>query len=86
MSVAGDLMKSMSVLAYKAEEGVLELRAVDYGSAWMTGVEVLDDDTFLGAEDSFNLFTMRKNSEAASDEDRSRLQVLPLASQYNFQW
>ena len=33
-------MKSMSLLAYKAEEGLLEQRATDYGSAWMTAVEV----------------------------------------------
>jgi DNA damage-binding protein 1 len=69
-------MKSMNLLVYKAEEGVLEERAMDYGSAWMTAVEILDDDTFLGAENSFNLFTMRKNSEAASDDDRGKLQVV----------
>lgn len=73
--IVGDLMKSMNLLVYKADEGALEQRAMDYGSAWMTGVEILDDDTFLGADDSFNLFTMRKNSEAASDDDRGRLQV-----------
>jgi len=69
-------MKSMNLLVYKAEEGVLEERAMDYGSAWMSAVEILDDDTYLGAENQFNLFTMRKNSDAASDEDRSKLQVI----------
>ena len=68
-------MKSMNLLVYKPEEGTLENRAQDYGSAWMTAVEILDDDTFLGAENSYNLFTVRKNSDAASDEDRRRLQV-----------
>jgi len=27
----------------------------------MTAVEILDDDTFLGAENSFNLFTCQKD-------------------------
>lgn len=68
-------MKSMNLLVYKPEEGSIESRAQDYGSAWMTAVEILDDDTYLGAENSYNLFTVRKNSDAASDEDRRRLQV-----------
>ena len=70
-------MKSMNLLVYKPEEGSLEVRAQDYGAAFMTAVEILDDDTFLGAENSYNLFTVRKNSDAASDEDRRRLQVQP---------
>lgn len=42
----------------------------------MTAVEILDDDTYLGAENSFNLFTVRKNSDAATDEERGRLEVV----------
>ncbi|GAB5037075.1 dna damage-binding protein 1a-like [Nannochloropsis oceanica] len=42
----------------------------------MTAVDMLDDDTFLGAEDHYNLFTVRKNSEAPSDEERYRLQTV----------
>ena len=75
LKYAGDLMKSMNLLVYKPEEGTIENRAQTYGSAWMTAVEILDDDTFLGAENSYNLFTVRKNSDAASDEDRRRLQA-----------
>lgn len=42
----------------------------------MTAVEILDDDVYLGAENNFNLFTVRKNSDAATDEERGRLEVL----------
>ena len=42
----------------------------------MTAVSFLDDDTFLGAENWYNLFTTRKNAEAATDEDRQRLEVV----------
>ncbi|KAL4189515.1 hypothetical protein AMTRI_Chr08g165760 [Amborella trichopoda] len=74
--VVGDLMKSISLLIYKHEEGAIEERARDYNASWMTAVEILDDDTYLGAENNFNLFTVRKNSDAATDEERGRLEVI----------
>ncbi|BBN08966.1 DNA damage-binding protein 1 [Marchantia polymorpha subsp. ruderalis] len=74
--VVGDLMKSISLLMYKPEEGAIEERARDYNANWMTAVEILDDDTYLGAENSFNLFTVRKNNDAATDEERGRLEVV----------
>lgn len=40
----------------------------------MTAVEIIDDDTFLGAENSFNLFACQKDSGSAADDDRSYLQ------------
>eukprot|EP00891_Asterochloris_glomerata_P001303 jgi/Astpho2/1303/fgenesh1_pm.00024_%23_4_t len=70
----GDVMKSIYLLLYNASEGVLELRAQDYASNWMSAVAILDDDTYLGAENGYNLFTVRKNSAAASDDDRRRLE------------
>lgn len=74
--VVGDLMKSISLLIYKPEESAIEERARDYNANWMTAVEILDDDIYLGAENSFNLFTVRKNSDAATDEERGRLEVV----------
>ncbi|GMN54597.1 hypothetical protein TIFTF001_023722 [Ficus carica] len=74
--VVGDLMKSISLLIYKHEEGAIEERARDYNANWMSAVEILDDDIYLGAENSFNIFTVRKNSEGATDEERGRLDVV----------
>ncbi|XP_047333166.1 DNA damage-binding protein 1-like [Impatiens glandulifera] len=74
--VVGDLMKSISLLIYKNEEGAIEECARDYNANWMSAVEILDDDVYLGAENNFNLFTVRKNSEGATDEERSRLEVV----------
>lgn len=54
-------------------EGRIEEIAHDYSPNWMTAVEILDDDTFLGAENSFNLFTCQKDSAATTDEERSTL-------------
>ncbi|KAF3778191.1 DNA damage-binding protein 1 [Nymphaea thermarum] len=74
--IVGDLMKSISLLIYKHEEGAIEECARDYGANWMTAVEILDDDIYLGAENNFNIFTVRKNMDAATDEERSRLEVV----------
>ncbi|KAG5515910.1 hypothetical protein RHGRI_036826 [Rhododendron griersonianum] len=74
--VVGDLMKSISLLIYKHEEGAIEERARDYNANWMSAVEILDDDIYLGGENNFNLFTVRKNSEGATDEERGRLEVV----------
>ncbi|KAL0918442.1 hypothetical protein M5K25_010451 [Dendrobium thyrsiflorum] len=74
--VVGDLMKSISLLLYKHEEGAIEERARDYNANWMTAVEILDDDVYLGAENNFNLFTVRRNSDGATDEERGRLEVV----------
>ena len=46
----------------------------DSNPNWMTAIEIVDDDIFLGAENSFNLFTCQKDSAATTDEDRQNLQ------------
>jgi DNA damage-binding protein 1 len=42
----------------------------------MSGAEIIDDDTFIGAENSFNIYTVQKDSAATTDEERSRLQLI----------
>ncbi len=58
--LVGDLMKSLSLLMYNKQQGgtgtgQLEARARDYDSKWMTAIEVLDDDTYIAADNSHNL-------------------------------
>uniref|UniRef100_A0A7S0WJG8 DNA damage-binding protein 1 n=1 Tax=Chlamydomonas leiostraca TaxID=1034604 RepID=A0A7S0WJG8_9CHLO len=74
--LVGDLMRSLSLLLFKQEEGALELRAQDYASNWCTAVAMLDDDTYLAAENAYNLFVVRKNLDATSDEERQRLELV----------
>ena len=40
----------------------------------MTALAVLDDDTFLGAENWYNIFTVQRNMDAPSEEERGRLE------------
>eukprot|EP00795_Rhopilema_esculentum_P011588 gene11587-21825_t len=71
--LVGDVMRSMVFLAYKPMEGRIEEIAHDYSPNWMSAVEIIDDDTFLGAENSYNLFTCQKDSAATSDDERNTL-------------
>ncbi|CAH0392029.1 unnamed protein product [Bemisia tabaci] len=68
--LVGDLMRSMTLIQYKTMEGSFEEIARDYNPNWMTAVEILDDDTFLGAENANNIFICQKDSAATTDEER----------------
>lgn len=35
--------------------------ARDFNPNWMSAIEILDDDNFLGAENAFNLFVCQKD-------------------------
>ena len=39
----------------------------------MTAIKMIDDDNFIGAENSDNLFFCQKNSASADDDERSTL-------------
>jgi DNA damage-binding protein 1 len=59
-------MKSISLLLYKSDGDTKQLTSIarDYDANWMTAVEILDDDTFIGAENSYNLFTGNGNDNS----------------------
>nr|XP_020647984.1 DNA damage-binding protein 1 isoform X3 [Pogona vitticeps] len=63
--LVGDLMRSVLLLAYKPMEGNFEEIARDFNPNWMSAVEILDDDNFLGAENAFNLFVCQKDRFSA---------------------
>uniref|UniRef100_A0A9L0SW12 Damage specific DNA binding protein 1 n=1 Tax=Equus caballus TaxID=9796 RepID=A0A9L0SW12_HORSE len=63
--LVGDLMRSVLI-------------ARDFNPNWMSAVEILDDDNFLGAENAFNLFVCQKDSAATTDEERQHLQEVGL--------
>uniref|UniRef100_A0A1B0DIH4 Uncharacterized protein n=1 Tax=Phlebotomus papatasi TaxID=29031 RepID=A0A1B0DIH4_PHLPP len=71
--LVGDLMRSLTLLQYKQMEGTFDEIARDFEPNWMTAIEILDDDTFLGAENSNNLFVCQKDSAATTDEEREQM-------------
>ena len=73
--LVGDLLRSVTLLQYKAADATLEEVARDFNSNYMRAVEVVgDDEHFLGADDSGNIFTVRRQSDAATDEMRSKME------------
>jgi len=71
--LVGDLIRSMAVLQYKTMEGSFEEISRSYDPNWMMAVEILDDDTFLGAENSANILVCQRDSGANNDEDRQKM-------------
>ncbi|KAM3330846.1 hypothetical protein ACQJBY_027138 [Aegilops geniculata] len=59
--LVGDMMRSLSLLIYKHEEGKIEEVARDLNTNWITAVEMLDDDIYIGADNCCNLFTVCKS-------------------------
>jgi len=66
-------MKSLQLLVYRDEK--IELYAKDFNPAWMTSTIMLDEQVFIGADSSYNMFSLKKFPESANDEERSRLEV-----------
>ncbi|XGW30811.1 hypothetical protein V3C99_009628 [Haemonchus contortus] len=71
--LVGDLMRSMTILNYKAVESTFEEVAKDYRGMWMTAVEFIDAETALGAEASHNLFTCEIDRGADNADEKRRL-------------
>jgi hypothetical protein len=74
--LAGDLVRSMSVLQLKENGDLVEL-ARDFSCNSMRAIEILGDGSefYLGADDAGNLIVDKRNSsvDAATDEERSKL-------------
>lgn len=58
--LVGDLLRSVSLLMYSPVNGTLEQIGQDHEGKWTTAIEMLDDEIFIGAENEYNLFTVRK--------------------------
>ncbi|KAM3237195.1 hypothetical protein P3L10_012224 [Capsicum annuum] len=75
--VVGDLVMSISLLICKQdkEEYVIEQLAYHCAMNWMSAVEILSDDIYLGARTDLDLFTFTKHSESTADEQHKHLEV-----------
>ena len=56
--------------------GHIEDVAKDFDANWMTAVAAVADDTYLGADQFCNICTARRNVEAATEEEKARLDVV----------
>lgn len=71
--LVGDLMRSISILKYKTIEESFEEIARDANPLWVTATQIIDDDTFVLADNFYNVVVLKKNNEASSDEEQRRL-------------
>ena len=76
LAIVADLMRSISLVQYFRENQALEEIARDFNPNWATAVEMLTDDIYLGAENWNNLFILRRNAKATSEEVRCRLDTV----------
>mmetsp|Transcript_3089 Transcript_3089/g.4239 ORF Transcript_3089/g.4239 Transcript_3089/m.4239 type:complete len:819 (+) Transcript_3089:274-2730(+) len=76
LAIVGDIMRSVSVVEYHPHHQTLEEVARDYNANWTTAIEMLSTDLYLGGENWNNLFVLRRNSSATSEEIRCRLDTV----------
>jgi DNA damage-binding protein 1 len=76
LAIVGDLMRSISLVQYYPEHETLEEIARDFNANWTTAVEMLSNEIFIGAENWNNLYVLRRNTKAQSDEIRCRLDTV----------
>lgn len=76
LAIVGDIMRSISLVQYYPEHKALEEIARDFNANWTTSMEMLTDNIYLGAENWNNLFVLRRNVTAQSEEVRCRLDTI----------
>lgn len=76
LAIVGDIMRSISLVEYMPKHNCIEELARDYNANFCTGIEMLTKDVYLGSEGFNNLFILRHNSSAKSEEARVRLDTV----------
>ena len=76
LAIVGDLMRSISLVQYYPQYDTLEEVARDFNVNWTSAVAMLTDDVYLGGENWNNLFVLRRNTKAQSEEVRCRLDTV----------
>lgn len=66
--LVGDLMRSVQLLDYGSLNQELDPVAYNSGCNWITALEMFDDDTYIAAENSYNLLLFKKQSEEQSED------------------
>ncbi|BFZ62534.1 DNA damage-binding protein 1a [Saitoella coloradoensis] len=74
--VVGDLMKSVFALRFNTADNSLEEIARDYTALWMTAVDAIDDDTYVGGEAEGNLVIYKRDTTAPTELEQARLQIV----------
>ena len=72
--LAGDVMKSCSVLVYRSDNKSFELVSKDHSPIWLNSMEMIDDENFIISDSSYNLSLLKKDSGQSNEDERKSLQ------------
>jgi len=74
--ICGDLLRSLSVLVYKADVSALEEVAFDFNPNYITAAEVVGGEVYLAAESAYNLLALAQNADTPNDDEHRMLNTL----------
>uniref|UniRef100_A0A1I8A3N1 CPSF_A domain-containing protein n=1 Tax=Steinernema glaseri TaxID=37863 RepID=A0A1I8A3N1_9BILA len=74
--IGGDIMRSITVLRFLPEREELVEVARDFETNWMTALEFIDERTFIGAENNYNLFVLHHDLTGKTEEEQHRLKTV----------
>ena len=79
--LVGDLVRSLTVLRYNPAIKALEEVARDFNSNYLRSIAIMEgssgrsEQTYFGSDTEGNLFALQYQADAASDEERMRLET-----------
>lgn len=75
-AIVGDLMRSISLIEYYPKHQVIEELASDFNTNFCTEIAMLTENIYMGSEGHNNLFVLRYNPEATTEQARCRLDTV----------
>lgn len=72
--VMGDILQSITLISFNDDSSKLEEVARDFTCNYMRAIEIVDDNTFVGAEDNGNLFFVHRDPASKASES-GRLEI-----------
>lgn len=76
LAIVGDLMRSIALVEYYPKHQVIEELARDYNSNFVTEIAMLTNNIYMGSESHNNLFVLRYNPNATTEQARVRLDTV----------
>ena len=76
LAIVGDLMRSISLVEYHPKHQAIDELARDFDANFCTSVTMLTPNIYMGSEGHTNLFVLRYNTEARTEQARCRLDVI----------
>jgi len=74
--LVGDIMKSVTLFQYLPEDSKFQVVAQDYNAHWISTTAFLTDDLYLAADNYYNLFATRRNTDGVNEDDKQRLDLV----------